>query len=337
MPVVTLRWEGSLVKEPSGFYCPLGPGDELLVVFPVLEGSTHRYDWPNKPAAPITDLDHTISREKAQGSCEPPGRSSKKGKRNAKPKPSIRRVKHLTKIRPATRLQPAAAAAMTASPAVQWNRSQPSETTSGQMDSQAERAEHRRPPSPPPRKRATQPVRPAEAPLPPRLTLRHPPRHPRHGHITHHPPLQIPWSKGTPLAAARNQFLLPHQPPRSMNPRRARHPSFPLSRKVERKQPTRSLPHPSQAGQLDWVKQRNRALLTTAHPLLRSLLHRVRTQHERGSYQLPPSLNHTWWRHTLRPLDPSAPKSDTNQKTKNNHRGTQMRIFLRRPLKWPQT
>ncbi|KAH7958214.1 hypothetical protein HPB51_027796 [Rhipicephalus microplus] len=38
MPGVTLRWEGFLVQEPSGFNCPLGPGDELLLLFQVLEG-----------------------------------------------------------------------------------------------------------------------------------------------------------------------------------------------------------------------------------------------------------------------------------------------------------
>lgn len=37
MPGISLRWEGSLVQEPSGFDCPLGPGDELSLVFQVLE------------------------------------------------------------------------------------------------------------------------------------------------------------------------------------------------------------------------------------------------------------------------------------------------------------
>ncbi|KAH7932524.1 hypothetical protein HPB51_029247 [Rhipicephalus microplus] len=37
MPGITLRWEGSLVQESSGFDCPLGPGDEWPLVFQVLE------------------------------------------------------------------------------------------------------------------------------------------------------------------------------------------------------------------------------------------------------------------------------------------------------------
>ncbi|KAH7977201.1 hypothetical protein HPB51_026955 [Rhipicephalus microplus] len=73
--------------------------------------------------------------------------SPEKAKRTAEPKPRIHRAKHITpKNRPATSLQ-TAATAMTASPPGQWNRPEPSETTSGKMESQEERAKQQRPPS----------------------------------------------------------------------------------------------------------------------------------------------------------------------------------------------